>query len=130
MLPIVTLHDPVVHEGAIWQTFPQAPQLLSSFWRFAQTFWVTQAVSPPAHVKPHAPLQVAVPLTGAVHGLHVGPHLFTSSSAAHSAPHAWKLVLHVKSQVLFAHVATPLSGVGHFSPHAPQLLGFPAVSTH
>jgi hypothetical protein len=38
--------------------------------------------------------------------------------------------LQLKSQVLFAQVATPLSGVGHLVPHAPQLLGFVAVATH
>jgi hypothetical protein len=36
----------------------------------------------------------------------------------------------VKSQVLFAHVATPFNGAVHAFPHEPQLLGFVAVSTH
>jgi hypothetical protein len=119
-----------MHDGAIWQTFPQAPQLFLSICVLAQTFWIGHAVSPPEHVNEHDPLHTGVPLAGAVQTLHVPPHLLTSSSAAHSAPHAWKFALHEKSQVLFPHEGMPLRGVGQRSPQRPQLLGFVAVSTH
>jgi hypothetical protein len=116
--------------GATAQTLPQVPQLLLSPFVSAHTPWATHAVRPPLQVKVQEPLHTAVPFAGTGHALHVGPHFVTSSSAAHAAPHAWKLVLHVKSHVLLAQVATPLGGVGHLFPHDPQLLGLLAVRTH
>ena len=48
--------------------------------------------NPAAHVKPHvAPLQVAVPFAGAVHGAspHVPPHVVSAELLAQVFPQAW-----------------------------------------
>ena len=53
-----------------------------------------QAENPALHAKPHWPAaHVAVPLGGAVQGVHEPPHELTDALSAHEGPQAWKPVL-------------------------------------
>lgn len=72
---------------------------------------------------PHAvPLHVAVPFTGAGHGVQRVPHVATAVFVTHWVPHWWKFAAHVYWHAPFTHwgFVAPTGGVHvwHEAPHA------------
>ncbi|PZR11985.1 MAG: hypothetical protein DI536_16810 [Archangium gephyra] len=66
------------------------------------------------HVKSQlAPLHVAVPFAGGLHGVHELPQELIEVFDAHAAPHAWKPALHEMPQLVPLQVELPLLGTEH-----------------
>jgi hypothetical protein len=106
----------VAFAGAV-QTFPQAPQLLTSAWALTQA--LPQRVYPVAHTKSQRPLvQTGVALAGAVQTVPQAPQLCTSLAKLTQAP-LQQSGVPAGQQTWPQRSGWPVSAAGHTYSRAP-----------
>ena len=109
------VHDVVPHEVTLVLLTQSAPQ----------------ACEPALQLWPQvAPLQVAVPFDGGVHGVHAPPQVATSRLLTQAPPQRWRPDAQATPHWKFEHVGDPLATPGQLLPQPPQLSALLETSTH
>lgn len=116
---------PAVQTGVAFctkQRRKQAPQLSMSLDVSRQV--LPQRVKPALHEKSQrVPSQVAVPRSGAVHGVQLEPHDAMLEFETHALPQRWNPALQMKAQAPPAQLAVPFTGDVQRVSQRPQVAG-------